>query len=72
MQATACYLPALFLLTALTTPSQAQTVVGAWGDNEVGEITVPAGLTDVVTIATGGYHTIALKSNGTLVAWGVN
>ena len=32
--------------------------------------TVPAGLSNVVAIATGGYHTLALKSDGTVVAWG--
>ena len=30
----------------------------------------PAGLTDVVAIAAGGRHTVALKADGTVVAWG--
>jgi alpha-tubulin suppressor-like RCC1 family protein len=29
-------------------------------------------LTDVVAIAAGGWHTVALKSNGTVYAWGLN
>jgi hypothetical protein len=33
---------------------------------------VPAGLSGVVAIAAGGYHTVALKRDGTVVAWGYN
>jgi len=47
------------------------TVV-AWGDNSVGQTTVPAGLSGVVAIAAGGFHTVALKSDGTVVGWGFN
>lgn len=35
-------------------------------------ITPPTGLRDVVAIAAGGYHSLALKSNGTIVGWGDN
>jgi alpha-tubulin suppressor-like RCC1 family protein len=31
---------------------------------------VPAGLSNVVAIAGGGYHSLALKADGTVVAWG--
>ena len=31
---------------------------------------VPAGLSGVTAIAAGGYHTVALKTDGTVVAWG--
>ena len=37
-----------------------------------GQSTVPAGLSNVVAIAAGGSHSLALKSDGTLVAWGSN
>jgi len=62
------------------------TVV-AWGDNNAGETTVPSGLTGVIAIAAGGYyygdseidadlneggHSVALKNDGTVVAWGQN
>src|SRR5262249_26433651 len=40
--------------------------------NYVGESDVPAGLSDVMAIAAGKYHSLALKSDGTVVAWGDN
>jgi len=58
--------------------------VWAWGNNysrQLGEVTqafyrstpgpVP-GLTQVVSVVTGGSHTLALRSDGTLWAWGNN
>ena len=47
------------------------TVV-AWGDNNYGQLDVPAGLSGVVQISMGAYHCLALKSDGTVVAWGTN
>ncbi len=58
--------------------------VEAWGDNAYGECNVPAGLSNVVAIAAGGDYfvsdpymggkprpySLALKSDGTVVAWG--
>ncbi len=32
----------------------------------------PPGLTNIVALATGGYHNIALRSNGTIIAWGLD
>jgi alpha-tubulin suppressor-like RCC1 family protein len=33
---------------------------------------VPAGLSNVVAIAAGGYHNLALRADGTVIAWGYN
>ena len=42
------------------------------GCNHVGQTAVPNGLIDVVSITAGDMHSIALKRNGTVVAWGCN
>ncbi len=46
--------------------------VVAWGDNSCGQTDVPATLTNVVAIAAGGYHSLALGADGTVFAWGNN
>ena len=46
--------------------------VAVWGDNSSGQTNLPGGLTNVIAIACGYYHTIALKANGQVVAWGYN
>jgi hypothetical protein len=40
--------------------------------NYFGECDVPNGLTGVVAIETGEHHSVALKEDGTVVAWGRN
>jgi len=47
-------------------------VVVAWGDNSDGQTNVPLSLTNMTAVAGGSYHSLALRSSGTLVAWGYN
>jgi hypothetical protein len=46
--------------------------VVAWGWNEDGQVSVPDGLEDVQAIAAGSFHNLALRKDGTVVAWGRN
>ena len=45
----------------------AEGSVVAWGSNAYGETSVPSGLTEATAIAGGGDHSMALKSDGTVV-----
>ena len=44
--------------------------VWAWGADYVGQIDVPAGLSNVVAVAAAYDHSLALQNSGTVVAWG--
>ena len=46
--------------------------LGAWGGNTYGQTKVPVGLSNVVAIAGGGYHSLALQADGMVKAWGNN
>ncbi len=46
--------------------------VVAWGWNEYGQTNVPAGLSNVVAVAAGSGHSLALTAEGCVVAWGAN
>ena len=48
------------------------TTVVAWGENTFGQTNVPAGLTNAMAIAQGGYYCLVLKSDGTMTGWGCN
>ena len=61
----------LAVIGAGTLRSQGQTVnVIAWGDNTYGQTNVPAGATNVVSVAAGWHHSMALLTNGSVVTWG--
>jgi alpha-tubulin suppressor-like RCC1 family protein len=49
---------------------QAGGTVTAWGDNNHGQSTVPAGLSNVMAAAAGAQHSLALREDGTVIAWG--
>ena len=50
------------------------TVISWWGDSAYGEILIatPADLAGVIAISCGEYHSLALKADGSVVAWGDN
>jgi alpha-tubulin suppressor-like RCC1 family protein len=43
-----------------------------FGIGQYGETNVPPDLTNAVAIAAGGFHSLALRNDGTVVAWGRN
>jgi len=51
-------------------PAHAEGTVVCWGYNGNGQCTVPGGLSGVVQLAAGYYHTTALTSDGSVVCWG--
>jgi alpha-tubulin suppressor-like RCC1 family protein len=42
----------------------------AWGQNTFGQANVPAGLTNVVAVAAGQYHSMVLLDDATALVWG--
>jgi len=64
-------IPVLMTLAAWETHASLTTVV-AWGANTFGQTNVPPGLTNVVAIAQGGYHGLALAADGNVTGWGCN
>jgi len=52
-------------------PAGAHKVVG-WGAEYLGISNAPATLTSVTAMAAGGFHSLAVKSDGTVAGWGWN
>ena len=61
---------ALVLSQLILTTACAASEVTAWGWNDYGQTDVPSGLTNVVAIAGGAEHSLALTAEGRVVAWG--
>ncbi|MGA2248224.1 MAG: immunoglobulin domain-containing protein [Verrucomicrobiota bacterium] len=49
-----------------------ESQIVAWGDDSCGQTDVPTNVADFVAIAGGGYHTVTIRRNGTLMAWGAD
>ncbi len=43
----------------------------SWGDNWIGQCGVPVPNADFAAVAAGSAHSLGLKSDGTIVAWGL-
>ena len=46
--------------------------VNVWGENNNRQRELPATVTNSVSLVCGGFHSLALQSDGTVVAWGKN
>jgi alpha-tubulin suppressor-like RCC1 family protein len=57
-------------LTVIAVPTPTSGTVAAWGDNSHGQCAVPAGLSNVIAVAAGYWHSLALKSDDAVVGWG--
>ncbi len=62
--------PASLGFYILAKPSKTMTV--GIGNDGVGQCDVPYGLTNALQVAGGGGQSLALKTDGTVVAWGAN
>lgn len=60
----------LAALVAAPNLSFGQAHVIAWGRNDYGQATVPAGISGAVRVTAGIRHTAVLKDDGTVVVWG--
>jgi hypothetical protein len=58
------------LTSAALALSSTNFSITGWGNNQLGQLTVPPGLSNVVGLAAGAGHTLALNANGTVDAWG--
>jgi hypothetical protein len=56
--------------TAPIVPNPLQGTALGWGQDADDQSTVPADLKGVTAVAAGGNHSLALKGDGTVVAWG--
>jgi hypothetical protein len=45
-------------------------MVAAWGEDDYGQADRPATLTNVIGLAAGEYHSVAMQDGGTVVQWG--
>src|SRR5690349_1277141 len=58
---------ALILILAQT--ANGQQVI-AWGNNNFGQTNVPPAATNVIAVAGGARHSVALRLDGSVICWG--
>jgi alpha-tubulin suppressor-like RCC1 family protein len=63
-------LAGLLFFSAANSATFAGNHVVAWGDNTYGQTNVPAVATNVQAVAAGSGFSVALKGDGTVIAWG--
>ncbi|MGJ5819554.1 InlB B-repeat-containing protein [Paludibaculum fermentans] len=63
--------PACMGLVTMPVYAPTNTLTG-WGDGLSGQITAPNGITNIVDVAAGAEHTVAMLGTGKVVAWGDN
>lgn len=62
----------------VTAPPPSSTMVVGWGENLVWngsqwiDVSPPANLGNVIAVAVGGAHSLALRADGTVIGWGDN
>ncbi len=61
----------LCLLLISANIAHSQNVI-VWGDGSQGQTNVPPAATNVLTVAAGAAHSLALQGDGSVVAWGDN
>jgi alpha-tubulin suppressor-like RCC1 family protein len=59
-------------IEAVAPRAPCSTYVLGWGDDSRGQADPPVVLNGVVAVAAGAFHSLALKSDGTVVGWGDN
>lgn len=70
MKTLSTFLWTLLLIAAVSVQPVCGSIVVGWGENGSGAASPPSGLSDAISVAAGGYTSMALKADGTVRVWG--